>query len=63
MSTLYQLRTEIDVIDAQIIALLAQRFDVVKDIGTYKKAHTIPCLDDARWREVLQSNISQGKQQ
>lgn len=63
MSRLYQLRSEIDAIDAQIIILLAKRFAVVRDIGTYKKAHTIPCLDETRWKEVLTSNIAQGNQQ
>jgi chorismate mutase len=49
------LRKEIDQIDRDIIALLAKRFVVVDAIGEYKRIHKLPCLDAARWTEILSS--------
>lgn len=61
MDTLQQLRKKIDQIDSQIIDLLAQRCSVVEDMKSYKKDLQLSYLDEARWNEVLQSNIVQGK--
>ncbi len=54
-------RKEIDVLDKQLLELLAKRIAVVTEIGKYKKAHNIPPLDEKRWQEVLASKITQAK--
>lgn len=46
-------RNQIDQIDDQLIELLAKRFEVVKQVGIYKKEHNLPPLQPARWQEVL----------
>jgi len=46
-------RAEIDRCDRQIIELLAHRFDLVRRIGQYKAAHSLPVLDEVREKELL----------
>lgn len=46
-------RTKIDVIDAEIIALLNRRGNVAKEIGVLKAKAGLPIIDSAREREVL----------
>jgi chorismate mutase len=48
MDTLAKLRTGIDAIDAQLVALLAQRFALTDEVGLYKKQHQLPATDAAR---------------
>jgi chorismate mutase/prephenate dehydrogenase len=42
------LRTQIDNIDQQIIALLGQRAQISRHIGEYKHAHDLPVHDPQR---------------
>lgn len=55
MLELQNYRNKIDAIDAQIIALLSDRLEVVKKVWEYKKLHNIPPLQPERWQEVLSS--------
>lgn len=48
-----QLRLRIDDLDAQIIKALAQRMDVSRRIGEYKKLNNIAILQLGRWDEVM----------
>jgi len=49
-----ELRREIDLIDAQIVALLDRRAETALQIGAFKKEAGIPSpLDEAREAEVL----------
>lgn len=54
-------RNQIDQIDNQIIELLAKRFEIVKQVGHYKKEHNLPPLQPGRWEEVLQDKIQKAK--
>ena len=54
MKDLNSLRNKIDKIDNEIIDLLNDRFDVVKEIGEYKKENNIPVEDKAREKIILQ---------
>lgn len=47
------LRSKIDAIDDQIIALFESRMALVKDIGEYKKLNHINVLDTNREANVL----------
>lgn len=51
---LLELRNRIDEIDKDILRLLELRFQVVKEIGAYKKANNLPILDANREKEVLE---------
>lgn len=53
INPLPEYRTEIDQIDNQILELLAQRIEVVKKVGQYKKTQNLPALDQSRWQAVL----------
>jgi chorismate mutase len=50
---LTELRSQIDSIDGQLIALLEQRMDVAAGIVAYKMAHGKPVLDSSREAEKL----------
>ena len=51
---LENLRKEIDYIDNEIVELFAKRFDVVKQIGEFKKENNIPVVDNNRFAKVLE---------
>lgn len=48
-------RDQIDSIDYQMLELLAQRMEVVRKIGVYKKEHKITIFQLRRWIEILQT--------
>ncbi|NNF76157.1 MAG: bifunctional 3-deoxy-7-phosphoheptulonate synthase/chorismate mutase type II [Flavobacteriaceae bacterium] len=53
-------RTQIDVIDHQLIEMLGKRMIVADDIGTLKKEHNVAVLQTKRWNEILGKMILQG---
>lgn len=54
-------RKQIDAIDKKIIDSLAERIEIVKKIGKYKKEKKISALDKKRWQEILQYNLSKAQ--
>jgi chorismate mutase len=48
MKQLDQLREEVDMIDDQILCLLAKRIDIIKQIALEKKHNQLPLLDRDR---------------
>jgi len=60
-STLIKNRIKIDEIDKKLIALLGEREKAVRAIGIYKAKNNIPPLQAARFKEVLDKAIEQGK--
>ncbi len=54
-------RLEIDKIDKEIISLLEERLNLSKEIGSYKKEHSLEILDQNREMEIL-SNIPKDMQ-
>ncbi len=55
-----QLRTEIDVIDENILSALSSRMKVSKEIGEQKKLNNIAILQTSRWDKVLKNVIAKG---
>jgi chorismate mutase len=55
------LRQKIDALDANLLALLAERARLVDDVGRYKKARNLEPLDAVRWRQVLENNLQRAK--
>ena len=41
---LTELRKQIDAIDNELLDLLSKRMRVSREIGTYKKEHSMPCV-------------------
>ena len=58
---LQELRTEIDLIDRNIITSLAERMELVGEIGRYKAAHHMGALDEGRRDALLRQWIETGK--
>jgi len=59
--SLQELRTEIDSIDRDIITSLAERMELVEEIGRYKAAHNMGALDEGRRDALLATWIKTGK--
>lgn len=54
-------RKQIDALDEELLHILGKRFNIVREIGKYKKAKGIPPLDQKRWQTVLESQLSKAK--
>ena len=59
-SMLETLREQIDSVDKQILELLAQRMDIVKEIGKYKSQNKVTIFQLRRWEKVISSRVEQG---
>ncbi len=55
MNELEVLRSKIDQLDTRLVALIKERFSIVKAIGEYKKLNDLPILDPKREAHVLAS--------
>ena len=54
-----ELRHQIDQLDNQLLELLAKRMRVSREIGQYKKEHSMPVLQTNRYDEILQKRMTQ----
>ncbi len=52
--TLEDLRSKIDVLDDELIELLAKRMKVADEIGLYKKKNNITILQQKRWNDIME---------
>ena len=59
--SLNELRQQIDQIDDELLAILAKRMRVSKEIGQYKKEHNMPVLQTVRYDEILDKRIKQAE--
>jgi len=55
------LRRQIDELDNKLLEVLAKRFRVSREIGTYKKEHNMAVLQATRYDEILKDRISQAE--
>lgn len=46
-------RRQIDSLDLQIIDLLNQRFTITNEVGVYKKANSVPVLQNDREQQII----------
>lgn len=58
-----ELRARIDVIDSELLDLLALRMKVSDEIGQYKKQNNITILQAGRWEKILQKVFAYGDKQ
>ena len=56
------LRSQIDVIDAELLEVLASRVAIVKQIGKYKRDNNVTALQINRWSELMENRVNIGKQ-
>ncbi len=59
--SLVELRERIDKLDDQLIALLARRMSVSRDIGHYKKEHNMPVLQAHRYEQLVEGRAMQAE--
>jgi chorismate mutase len=59
LSTLEELRHEIDKYDDKLMELFEHRMAVARKIGEYKKQNNITILQTSRWDEILRNKIDQ----
>ena len=52
---LHELRGLIDELDEEMLDLIKQRQDLIRQIGTYKKDHNITVFQLERWQEILKT--------
>ncbi len=53
MQLLQPYRDRIDALDDEIVALLARRFDVIREVAALKNQHGIPAVLEDRVRQVI----------
>lgn len=59
---LAHLRERIDTLDAELLNVLARRMDVSREIGDYKRGHSIPVVQSERFVDLIASRISSGEE-
>ncbi|MDR2087546.1 MAG: bifunctional 3-deoxy-7-phosphoheptulonate synthase/chorismate mutase type II [Dysgonamonadaceae bacterium] len=58
---LKELRQQIDELDNELLAILAKRMRVSKEIGQYKKEHNMPVLQAVRYDEIMEKRVSEAE--
>ncbi len=61
LSSLEELRQQIDNYDDKLMEILELRMNIAKQIGEYKKQNNITILQTSRWDEVLRSRIEEAR--
>jgi chorismate mutase len=56
------IRNEIDVIDNNLIALIAKRMEFVREIGIMKRDNNLPLLQLGRWKQILYTRLKKSGQ-
>ncbi|MEK6615826.1 MAG: chorismate mutase [Bacteroidota bacterium] len=60
LSSLEDCRDRIDELDNKLIHLLANRMEIARSIGEYKKQTGVTILQNARWNEIVKNRTKQG---
>jgi chorismate mutase len=58
---LKMLREKIDEMDNELISIISQRLDIVRQIGELKMKNNLPAYQPERWKEVLETRIANAK--
>ena len=62
INELENLRIKIDNADSQILDIIGNRMKVSEEIGKIKKNQNVAILQSARWNDILEKMISDGKE-
>ncbi len=60
--SLKPLRDELDSVDKELIGLLARRFGIAREIGSYKQLHNLAVLQPDRYNAVMENIIREAVQ-
>lgn len=55
------LRRKIDDTDDEILALLARRMDIAREIGAYKRQHGLPVVQPDRYNNLMEKRAAEGE--
>lgn len=61
LTDLENLRQVLDTLDAEVVALVARRMDLVKKLAAIKEARNMPIFQQDRWREIVQTRTAWGE--
>lgn len=56
--SLQALRQQIDKIDTDLLDLYAKRMEIARQIGQYKKEHSMPVVQESRYDDLMKSRVS-----
>ncbi|MCO5247373.1 MAG: bifunctional 3-deoxy-7-phosphoheptulonate synthase/chorismate mutase type II [Chitinophagales bacterium] len=55
-----QLRSKIDRLDNEVIEILAERMDIARKIGEFKKSKNMTILQSGRWDDIVHDRVQKG---
>lgn len=61
LDVLGELRSQIDLLDDQLLNIMEQRMSVAKTIAKYKKDNNITILQTRRWNEIIKKSVEKGE--
>ena len=56
--SLQNLREQIDRIDTELVEMYKRRMDVSREIGKYKKEHSMPVVQESRYDDLIKSRVA-----
>lgn len=62
MNQLINLRKKIDELDSDLLTLLFKRFQIVSEIGTYKKSQGLGVIDKKREEKIIRILTKKAKE-
>ncbi|MEL6924701.1 MAG: bifunctional 3-deoxy-7-phosphoheptulonate synthase/chorismate mutase type II [Bacteroidota bacterium] len=60
LESIEDLRSQIDNVDDELLAMLSKRMQLAESIGLYKKKNNISILQPSRWNEILEKASAKG---
>ena len=55
-----ELRDDVDELDSQVLELIGQRMDIVREMGGLKSEQKVSTLQPHRWQEILDDRVKRG---
>lgn len=56
--SLQALRQQIDKVDTELLDLYAKRMEIARQIGQYKKEHSMPVVQESRYNDLMKSRVA-----
>ena len=60
--SLATLRRQIDTLDNELLDILSRRMEISREIGRYKKEHSMPVVQSNRFNDIIRSRVAMGSQ-
>lgn len=56
--SLQNLREQIDRVDTELVEMYKRRMDIAREIGRYKKEHSMPVVQESRYDDLIKSRVA-----